>query len=41
MRWTEEEKLPVIDYGSFRKAGSDHAYPFYEAIKCNPGRIYH
>ncbi len=29
-RWTEEEKLPVIGYGSFRKAGSDHAYPFYD-----------
>jgi hypothetical protein len=29
-RWTEEEKLPVVGYGSFRKAGSDHAYPRYD-----------
>ena len=29
-RWTEEQKLPVIGYGSFRKAGSDHAYPVYD-----------
>ena len=29
-RWTEEEKLPVLGYGSFRKAGGDHAYPFYD-----------
>lgn len=29
-RWTEEEKLPVIGYGNFRKAGSDHAYPLYD-----------
>ena len=29
-RWTEEEKLPVLGYGSFRKAGSDHAYPLHD-----------
>jgi hypothetical protein len=29
-RWTEEEKLPVLGYGSFRKAGSDRAYPVYD-----------
>ena len=29
-RWAEEEKLPVLGYGSFRKAGSDHAYPLYD-----------
>jgi hypothetical protein len=29
-RWTEEQKLPVLGYGSFRKAGSDHAYPLYD-----------
>ncbi len=29
-RWTEEKKLPVLGYGSFRKAGSDHAYPVYD-----------
>jgi hypothetical protein len=29
-RWTEEQKLPVLGYGSFRKAGSDHAYPVYD-----------
>ena len=28
-RWTEEQKLPVPGYGSFRKAGSDHAYAVY------------
>jgi hypothetical protein len=29
-RWTEEQKLPVVGYGSFRKAGSDHAYAVYD-----------
>jgi hypothetical protein len=29
-RWTEEQKLPVLGYGSFHKAGSDHAYPVYD-----------
>ena len=29
-RWTEEQKLPALGYGSFRKAGSDHAYPLYD-----------
>jgi hypothetical protein len=29
-RWTEEEKLPISGYGSFRKAGGDHAYPLYD-----------
>jgi hypothetical protein len=29
-RWTEEQKLPVLGYGSFRKAGSEHAYPVYD-----------
>ncbi len=29
-RWTEEKKLPVLGYGSFRKAGSDHAYAVYD-----------
>lgn len=29
-RWTEEEKLPIFGYGSFRKAGSDHDYPVYD-----------
>ena len=29
-RWTEEQKLPVLGYGSFHKAGSDHAYPLYD-----------
>jgi hypothetical protein len=29
-RWTEEQKLPVLGYGSFRKAGGDHAYPLYD-----------
>jgi hypothetical protein len=29
-RWTEEQKLPVLGYGSFRKAGSDHTYPLYD-----------
>jgi hypothetical protein len=29
-RWTEEQKLPVLGYGSFRKAGSDHAYAVYD-----------
>jgi len=29
-RWTEENKLPVLGHGSFRKAGSDHEYPFYD-----------
>lgn len=29
-RWTEEEKLPVLGHGSFRKAGRDHAYPLYD-----------
>jgi hypothetical protein len=28
--WTEEQKLPVLGYGSFRKAGCDHAYPLYD-----------
>ncbi|MEO6888025.1 MAG: hypothetical protein ABI456_02970 [Ktedonobacteraceae bacterium] len=25
-RWLEEKKLPILGYGSFHKAGSDHAY---------------
>jgi hypothetical protein len=29
-RWTEEQKLPILGYGSFRKAGSDHAYAVYD-----------
>jgi hypothetical protein len=29
-RWTEEKKLPVLGYGSFRKAGSDHEYAVYD-----------
>jgi hypothetical protein len=29
-RWTEGKKLPVIGYGSFRKAGSDHTYAVYD-----------
>jgi hypothetical protein len=29
-RWTEEKKLPVLGYGNFRKAGSDHAYAVYD-----------
>ncbi len=29
-RWTEEKKLPVLGYGNFRKAGSEHAYPVYD-----------
>jgi hypothetical protein len=29
-RWTEEQKLPVLGYGSFRKSGSDHAYAVYD-----------
>src|SRR5262249_7098579 len=29
-RWTEEKKLPVLGYDSFRKAGSDHAYAVYD-----------
>jgi len=29
-RWTEEKKLPVLGYGSFRKAGSDHVYAVYD-----------
>jgi len=29
-RWTEEQKLPVVGYGSFRKAGSEHAYAVYD-----------
>lgn len=29
-RWTEELKLPILGSGSFRKAGSDHAYPVYD-----------
>jgi hypothetical protein len=29
-RWTEEEKLSVLGYGSFRKAGSDHDYAVYD-----------
>ncbi|HEX4205629.1 MAG TPA: hypothetical protein VHZ51_15825 [Ktedonobacteraceae bacterium] len=29
-RWTEEQKLPVLGNGSFRKAGSDHAYVVYD-----------
>lgn len=29
-RWTEEKKLPVLGYASFRKAGSDHAYAVYD-----------
>ena len=29
-RWTEEKKLPVLGYDSFRKAGSDRAYAVYD-----------
>jgi hypothetical protein len=29
-RWTEEKKLPVLGYGSFRKAGSGHEYAVYD-----------
>jgi hypothetical protein len=29
-RWTEEKKLPVLGYGSFRKAGSSHEYAVYD-----------
>jgi hypothetical protein len=29
-RWTEEGKLPVLSYGSFRKAGSNHEYAVYD-----------
>jgi hypothetical protein len=29
-RWTEEKKLPVLGYGSFRKAGSSHEYAIYD-----------
>src|SRR5579859_1145578 len=29
-RWTEEEKLPVLGYGNFRKAGGYHDYPVYD-----------
>jgi hypothetical protein len=29
-RWTEEQKLPVLGYDSFRKAGSDHSYAVYD-----------
>jgi hypothetical protein len=29
-RWTEEQKLPVLGYDSFRKAGSNHAYAIYD-----------
>jgi hypothetical protein len=29
-RWTEEEKLPVLGYSSFHKAGSDHEYAIYD-----------
>jgi hypothetical protein len=29
-RWTEEQKLPILGYDSFRKAGSDHAYAVYD-----------
>ncbi len=28
--WTEEKKLPVLGYGSFRKVGSNHAYAVYD-----------
>ena len=29
-RWTEEKKLPILDYGSFRKAGSSYEYAIYD-----------
>lgn len=29
-RWTEEKKLLVLGHGSFRRAGSDHAYALYD-----------
>jgi hypothetical protein len=29
-RWTEEKKLPVLDYSSFRKAGSNYPYAVYD-----------
>jgi hypothetical protein len=29
-RWTDEEKLPILGYGSFRKAGNDHDYAVYD-----------
>ena len=31
-RWTEEKRLPVLGYGNFRKAGSEHAYAVYFKI---------
>ncbi|MGH2479299.1 MAG: hypothetical protein ACRDHW_06560, partial [Ktedonobacteraceae bacterium] len=29
-RWVEEGKLPVLDYDSFRKGGSDRHYPLFD-----------
>ena len=29
-RWTEEEKLPVLNLRSFRKAGNDKTYPVFD-----------
>jgi hypothetical protein len=29
-RWTEEKKLSILGYGSFRKAGSDREYAVYD-----------
>jgi hypothetical protein len=29
-RWTEEQKLPVLGYSTFHKAGSDHTYAIYD-----------
>ncbi|MBE3559314.1 MAG: hypothetical protein IMW89_08820 [Ktedonobacteraceae bacterium] len=29
-RWTDEQKLPIVGYGNFRKAGSERAYPIYD-----------
>jgi hypothetical protein len=29
-RWTEEEKCPILGYGNFCKAGSNHDYPVYD-----------
>ena len=29
-RWTDEEKLPILELRSFRKAGSDKTYPVFD-----------
>jgi len=29
-RWTEEGKISILDYGSFRKGGSDRSYPLFD-----------